>query len=293
MTAGSSGPETVRDCLRADCTACAALCCVAPGLTASADFAISKPPGRPCPNLLADFRCGIHDRLRQRGFPGCTVFDCFGAGQRATAVYAGRDRCDGADAGADADLFAGFGVLLHLHELLWYLDEALTLAPARALEPRLRAEFLRLRTLAGGGPRELAAVDSRAVREPVNVLLLEVSRAVRGRDGRPGPDHRGADLIGVRWRGADLRRADLRGACLIGADLRGADLREADLIGADLRGADLGAADLTGALFLTQPQVNAANGDDGTRLPPPMSRPPHWAGSAPAARDRAGGQAGG
>lgn len=279
MIAGSPGPGTLRDSLRADCTACAALCCVVPGLTASADFAINKPPGSPCPNLLADYRCGIHDRLRQRGFPGCTVFDCFGAGPRATAVCAGRDRRDGA--GPASDLSDGFGALLHLHELLWYLDEALALAPARALQPRLRAEFLRLRTLAGGEPRELAAIDLRAVREPANVLLLEASHAVRGRDGGPGPDHRGADLIGVRWRGADLRRANLRGAYLIGADLRDADLREADLIGADLRGADLGAADLTGALFLTQPQVNAASGDGRTRLPPPVSRPPHWTGSAP------------
>jgi len=41
-----------------------------------------KPAGRPCPNLGADFGWGIHDSLRKRGFPGCAVFDCFGAGQQ-------------------------------------------------------------------------------------------------------------------------------------------------------------------------------------------------------------------
>ena len=62
---------------------CAGLCCVAPAFAASADFAIDKPAGRPCPNLRDDFRCGIHAELRERGFPGCEVFDCFGAGPAA------------------------------------------------------------------------------------------------------------------------------------------------------------------------------------------------------------------
>ena len=77
------------DRLHADCARCFALCCVAPAFAASADFAIDKPAGQPCPNLLADFRCGIHDHLRERGFPGCTVFDCFGAGQRVAQVSFG------------------------------------------------------------------------------------------------------------------------------------------------------------------------------------------------------------
>jgi hypothetical protein len=54
---------------------------VAPAFSASADFAIDKKAGQPCPNLQADFRCGVHSQLRQRGFTGCAVFDCFGAGQ--------------------------------------------------------------------------------------------------------------------------------------------------------------------------------------------------------------------
>ena len=61
--------------LRADCANCAGLCCVAPTFVRSADFAISKPAGTPCPNLLADDRCAIHAQLRDRGFPGCAVFE--------------------------------------------------------------------------------------------------------------------------------------------------------------------------------------------------------------------------
>ncbi|MFJ6350796.1 pentapeptide repeat-containing protein [Streptomyces sp. NPDC092046] len=58
--------------------------------------------------------------------------------------------------------------------------------------------------------------------------------------------------------------------------MSGADLSLADLIGADLRDADLSGADLTGALFLTQPQLNAARGDAATRLSDGFARPAHW-----------------
>ncbi|MGH1524232.1 pentapeptide repeat-containing protein [Leifsonia sp. L25] len=77
-------------------------------------------------------------------------------------------------------------------------------------------------------------------------------------------------------RGADLRGAELRGALLIGADLRDADLTAAELIGADLRDARLDGAALDRALFLTQPQVDAAQGDERTLLPAALTRPSHW-----------------
>ncbi len=56
--------------------------CVATAFARSADFAIDKPAERPCTKLLGDLRCGIHDGLRDQGFPGCDVFDFFGAGQQ-------------------------------------------------------------------------------------------------------------------------------------------------------------------------------------------------------------------
>ena len=74
--------STERGLLAADCANCAGLCCVALAFTRSADFAFDKPAGDPCVNLLDDFRCDIHPDLRDRGFKGCTVFDCLGAGQR-------------------------------------------------------------------------------------------------------------------------------------------------------------------------------------------------------------------
>ncbi|GGL64185.1 hypothetical protein GCM10010129_04800 [Streptomyces fumigatiscleroticus] len=262
--------------LRGDCERCFGLCCVALPFAASADFAIDKDAGRPCPNLAEDHRCGIHARLRDKGFNGCTVYDCFGAGQRVSQVtFAGQDWRSGPAQRARA-MFEVFPVVRQLHELLRYLTEALALPAARPVHAGLRRALGRTERLAGGTPEELAALDVAAHRQEVDVLLLRASELVRAGVRGRRRDRRGADLIGARLRGADLRGVSLRGACLIAADLTGADLRGADLIGADLRDADLTDADLTGAFFVTQPQLNAARGSAGTRLPGSLARPVHW-----------------
>ncbi|CAL9599240.1 hypothetical protein SUDANB58_05403 [Streptomyces sp. enrichment culture] len=266
-----------RAALRGDCERCFGLCCVALPFTASADFARDKEAGTPCPNLRDDHRCGIHARLRQRGYPGCTVYDCFGAGQRVSQVtFGGRDWRSGPP-GHARRMFDVFPVVRGLHELLWYLAEALTLPAARPLHADLRRLRQRTERLAGGTPEELAALDVAAHRQEVNALLLRTSELVRAGVRGRRKNRRGADLMGARLKGADLRGANLRGAYLIAADLTGADLRGADLIGADLRDADLTDADLTGAFFLTQPQLHAARGSAGTRLPKSVIRPAHWA----------------
>jgi uncharacterized protein YjbI with pentapeptide repeats len=251
------------------------LCCVAPAFARSADFAIDKPAGQACPHLRGDDLCGIHDGLRERGFPGCAVFDCFGAGQRIHQVtFGGRSWRDGP--AVASEMFAVFPVMRELHELLWYVAEALTLERAEPIAGDLRTAQEETERLAGGSPAQVAAVDLKAHWAQVNELLVRASQLHRA--GRVGPDRRGADLMGRDLRRTDLRGASLRGAYLIGADLRGVDLRDADLIGADLRGADLRGADLSAAIFLTQPQVTAARGDGRTRLPPALARPAHWAG---------------
>jgi hypothetical protein len=259
--------------LRADCSRCAGLCCVAPAFAASTDFAIDKPAGHACPNLREDFRCGIHAQLRDRGFPGCTVFDCFGAGQRITQdTFTGLGWRDAPEL-ATAQ-FAVLPVMRQLHEALWYLTEALLLPSAVGLAGEVRAVLEGTERLAAGSPGELAALDVGAHRREVGELLGRVSDLAR-RDRR-GPDRRNADLMGADLRRRDLRNANLRGAYLIAADLRGADLGTADLLGADLRNTDVRGADLSRCLFLTQPQVTAARGDLSTRLPAALRRPAHW-----------------
>lgn len=255
--------------LQADCTSCFGLCCVVPAFAASADFAIDKPAGQPCPNLRPDSRCGIHTELRQRGFNGCTVYDCFGAGQQVSQVtFEGHDWRD--SPGTAKRMFAVFPIMRGLHELLYYLTEATAVLPEA--EP-MRAK---VEALAQGGYDEIMAVDVGELRQEANVHLMRASEQVRAGLISKKKELRGADLMGAKLKGADLRGANLRGAYLIGADLRGADLREADLIGADLRDAKLGGADLSGALFLIQAQLDAARGDASTRLPDGLVHPGHW-----------------
>lgn len=268
-------PDGRRSGLRADCSRCFALCCVAPAFAASADFAIDKPAGTPCPNLRPDFRCSIHGSLRERGFPGCTVFDCFGAGQKVSQETFGGVDWRTAPATA-SQMFAVLGVMRALHELLWYLHEALELPAAGLVHDELRTAIADTERLTHGEPGDLEKLDVTAVRGRVNGLLVRSSELVRAGTGRSGRDLRGADLIGKDLKGADLRAANLRGAHLIGADLRGADLRLADLTGADLRGADVRASDFTGGIFLLQAQLDAARGDRRTRVPATLSPPEHW-----------------
>ncbi|MFC3998978.1 pentapeptide repeat-containing protein [Nocardiopsis sediminis] len=282
---GSAGGAE-RSALRGDCANCFGLCCVALPFAASAGFAVDKEAGRPCHNLRPDFGCGIHARLRDEGFPGCTVYDCFGAGQKvAQATYGGRDWRRAPSTARE--MFDVFPVMRQLQELLVYLDDALGRERTRPLHPRLRAAYDTVDRLTRARPAELLALDVPAQRGEVNALLLRASELVRSGAGgarTPGSrrasvkDRRGADLIGARLAGTDLSGADLRGAYLIAADLRGADLTRADFIGADLRDADLSGADLTGCIFLTQPQVESAKGDARTVLPPARTRPAHWAG---------------
>ena len=260
--------------LRADCGNCFGLCCVALAFTRSADFARDKAAGEPCGHLGADHRCGIHDRLRDSGYAGCTVYDCLGAGQKVSRhTFAGQDWRGSADGGRA--MFAVLPVVRQLHELLRHLAEVRTLPAAARLYEPAAAAAARIEALSLGTAESLLALDVAAERSQVADLLRTASALARA--GFPGRrNHRGADLMGSRLRGADLRGADLRGAYLIGADLRGADLRGADLLGTDFRGADLQGADLRGALFLTAPQLTAASGAATTRLPPDLPHPAHW-----------------
>ncbi|MFE6847000.1 pentapeptide repeat-containing protein [Streptomyces sp. NPDC057686] len=261
--------------LQADCSNCFALCCVALPFAKSNDFAVNKAAGTPCKNLQQDFRCGIHTRLRDKGFQGCTVFDCFGAGQQASQVtFGGRDWRT--HPGTAARMYEVFPVLRQLHELLFYVTGALALPAAAPVHADLRRALTETAQWTSADADALTALDVGALRQRINTLLLRASELARAKAPARKKNHRGADLMGARLAGADLRGANLRGAYLIAANLSGADLRLADLIGADFRDADLRGADLRDALFLTQPQLAAARGDAETKIPPTLTRPAHW-----------------
>lgn len=276
-----SSPAFDRPSLRPDCGKCFALCCTAFGFTRSADFPVDKPAGSPCRNLAPDFSCTIHDSLRPRGFRGCTVFDCFGAGQNVSQrFFAGTSWLESPD--TKSEMFSAFAAARQLHEMLWYLAEAQT----RTFDPDASRRAAELRNTieqaVGGEPSDLHSLDLQELHAHVRSTLIEVSEEVRASYLAVGDDHLdaalkpGADLMGKDLRSRLLCGADLRGAYLIAADLRGSDLSGVDLLGADFRDARLDGADLSKALYVTQPQLNAAQGNHATVLPSDLAIPSHW-----------------
>jgi len=263
---------------KADCSNCFGLCCVALPYANSADFAYDKASGTPCHNLQSNYSCSIHRHLRQKGFKGCTVYECFGAGQKVSQItYEGNDWREHPELAQE--MFDVFPIMQQLYEMLLYLNEALYIEETQPIKDDLQKTIFKIESLTNLSPEELLNLDVPKHRFSVNELLLHSSKLVRGSVPRPKKQRkfgRGADLIGARLSGADLRGANLRGALLIAADLSRADLRYSDLIGADLRDANLSGANLTGSIFLTQAQVNSAIGDRQTKLPHSLRIPNHW-----------------
>ncbi|MFJ7363011.1 pentapeptide repeat-containing protein [Peribacillus frigoritolerans] len=272
---------SIHNQLRADCENCFGLCCVALPYAKSADFAFDKDGGTPCSNLQSDYRCGIHENLRAKGYKGCTVYECFGAGQKVSQLtYDGNDWRD--NPASAKEMFEVFPIMQQLHEMLCYLNEALNLEDAQPLHRELQAAFEDTEYHTKQNPESIMDLNVPAHRAIINDLLLRTSEMVRAKVSfkknkkKQNKIGRGSDLIGAKLRGADLRGANLRGALLIASDLREADMRVTDLIGADFRDADLSGADLTGSFFITQAQINSAKGDTKTKLPPSLSIPDHW-----------------
>lgn len=254
--------------LSSDCSRCFGLCCVLLPFTAAAGFGVDKPGGTPCLNLADDDRCRIHATLREDGWPGCTVFECFGAGQQVSQVTYGGVSWREQD--NLPEMAAVLSVVRALHEMLVHLDEVSRRSP----DPAAAATRSEVEMLRGADPETLLTSDLDGLHERVGGLLSEASTRVRR--SHPGAaDRSRADLAGRRLVG-DHRGWTFRGAVLIRADLRAADLHDADLLGADLRDADVRGCDLSTTLFLTQPQVNAARGDAAAVLPSGLRRPGHW-----------------
>lgn len=134
--------------LAADCSTCFGLCCIALRFDRADGFGHDKAAGQPCHFLQADFRCSIHERRDALGYEGCGEFDCLGAGQRASAAFAGRNWQR--DAGVARALYAHFAELLLLQEMRQALIEAGELGLPVDLEQARRSHLSGIASLADG-----------------------------------------------------------------------------------------------------------------------------------------------
>lgn len=273
--------KEVRKSMQADCQNCFGLCCTALTITASCDFAMNKPAGIPCTHLQSNFHCQIHRDLRSKGFKGCTVYDCLGAGQMVAQItFNGQNWRDNAEVAEK--MFQVFPIMEQLYEMIAYVAEAMAYRISPKLYDTLHEQLETLQTLTKLEATALVVLDIPPIRQPVNNLLLETSAQIRNKlvfntvSKKNAPNHRGANWIGKNLKGKDLTATDLRGAYLIAANLQNADLRGVDFIGADLRDANLCGANLSTAMFLTQMQINSAIGNHQTKLPFYLRMPSHW-----------------
>lgn len=273
----------IRKSLKADCEKCFGLCCTALYFSKQDGFPADKEAGKLCKNLTPDYKCKVHKDLKALGLKGCMAYDCLGAGQKTVQnTYKGEDFIRFPDKATQ--MFEVFLVIKDLHELLWYLAEAMTLEEAASLHHEIAEKLAQTESLTKHNAEEILALDLGKHWIAVNDLLMRVSELVRGkRDSvlklpfKVKKTFAGrADLFACDLRKADLRGASLRGACLVAADLRGLDLTKTDFIGADLRDAKLQGANLFGSIFLNQAQINSAMGDSGTTLPKHIVRPVSW-----------------
>ena len=276
MSNSKSLDENLLRHLRADCENCFGLCCVALPYAKSADFPFNKDAGTPCRNLQSNYLCSIHTDLRNNGFRGCSAYECFGAGQKVSQItYSGKDWRSNKDIAQE--MFDVYPIMQQLHEMLWYLNEALTIEAVKSIHTDIQVMIEETELLTSETPEMILTIDVSGHRANVNRLLILTSELVRDQVNiKQKNPHRRMDYLGAKLKGADLKGANLRGALLIAADLRNADLRWSDLIGADFRDADISGANLTGSIFLTQAQVNAAKGNKFTKLPPTLRVPAHW-----------------
>lgn len=127
-----------------DCDNCAALCCIMMAFDKGDAFAIDKPAGIPCPHLSGR-RCTIHDRLDDEGFPGCSSYDCLGAGQMTTALFAASWQDEPALAGPMADAFRRLRAIQEIRAQLaaapGHFDDADIAREIGALETRLTTDW--------------------------------------------------------------------------------------------------------------------------------------------------------
>ncbi len=269
--------------LRVDCEKCFGFCCVALYFSASEGFPIDKDAGKPCINLQSDFKCAVHKDLREKGLKGCTTYECFGAGQKVAQVtYEGRDWRNNPKTAKQ--MFDVFLVMRQLHEMLWYLTEALRVQCDSCIKEEISCMISETMGITNLDADSLIELDIVSHRNKVNVILSKTSELVRVKacKGQKTTLKRKNTIVGrLNLIGSDLKKVnlkgeDLRGAFLIAADLRGVDLSGADLIGADLRDTDIRGADLTNSIFITQAQINSAKGDSNTKLPISLIRPSYW-----------------
>lgn len=167
--------------LKADCSRCAALCCMAFGFAREDGVAIDKPAGVPCPHLHASHACGIYAERAEKGFSICARYECFGAGQRVTQdLFGGRSWRD--DPALAIPMMEAFARMRAVHDALVLVTEGRKLALTSGELEALDAIESRLSPPEGWTVETLEAAPAAAWSREIKAIL----RAAYGRGTAAG-----------------------------------------------------------------------------------------------------------
>lgn len=175
--------KNIRKSLTADCSKCFGLCCTALHIVESSDFSMNKPAGTPCMNLQSDSSCQIHSQLREKGFKGCTVFDCLGAGQVVSQVtFNGQSWRESPDIGKK--MFQVLPIMEQIHEMIAYVAEAPSYDIPDDLANKLTTKLKELQNLTKLDADNLLSLDLVMYRFSINELLTEAGDFVRKKQSK-------------------------------------------------------------------------------------------------------------
>lgn len=261
--------------LSIDCKKCSGLCCVALYFAKTDGFPNNKEAGKPCENLMQDFRCTIHAELADSKLKGCLAYDCFGAGQKVTQhIYEGKNWKTSPEHAKQ--VFRVFLIVGQLHQMCWYLLEASQLMATKKLSGEIDKLIAQNEHMTQNTPEQILDLNIDEYRERVNQVLKKASELVELSINGSCDDKKSKDFFGKNFRKTNLDGKDFSMAFLIAANLEGCSLRGTNFLGADLRDTNIRNTDLSESIFLTQGQVNSAKGNRGTKLPPKLTYPKMW-----------------
>ena len=255
-----------------DCAKCSGLCCVALYYAKTDGFPEDKSAGEPCKNLMADFRCSIHPQLSQFGMKGCLAYDCFGAGQKVTQLYDPNNNWK-TNPKLAQEMFDVFLAVFHLHQMLWYLLDALSYVEDEMLRATIQMLIEENEQMTSQSPERIINTDMGNYKMNVSQLLKNVSGTIA--NNAPG-NKQNKDFLGKDFKHLNLNNRDFSMSLLIAANREGCSLHKANFLGADMRDANIRNTDLSKSLFLTQMQINTAKGNANTKLPTNLSYPATW-----------------
>lgn len=260
--------------LKIDCEKCSGLCCVALYCTKTDGFPADKEAGKPCKQLMPDFRCAIHSKLANKNMRGCLAYDCFGAGQKTTQIYYQYGTWNTNPQQAN-EIFEIFITIVQLHQMLWYLIEAFTLTSDEHLKLVIDTLIFENEQMSRQSPEIISQLDIEKYRLEVNQVLKQITSMI---SVKASDKIRSTDYFGRDFKKANLDGRDFSMSMMIAANLEGCSLRQTNFLGADMRDANLKNTDLSESIFLTQMQINATKGNSKTKIPINLSRPASWEG---------------